>query len=518
MRKILLSVSAILCSALLMAQTPEDALRYSWLPSYGTARVQALGGASGAIGGEISTIFSNPANIGFYKTGDAVITGGLNLTNKKGTYRGNTIAAQHTTSGFLGTSGVVIGNQNYRGGSMKSSAIGFAVNKTADFNSTIRYNGLNKRSSMADMFIQDIVANNGNRNQFGSDLAWRTYWVDTNSSKQYISPAWNLLGNTDDANVPGLIQDQIVKNTGGITEFSIAGGANFNDNFYFGGAIGIPVLRFTSERKYTEFDQSTNPNNGFDAAYFDDLLITKGVGLNAKLGFVFKPTEVIRIGFAAHSPTFYSLTDNYSAEAGTSLENYNTEDGMPDHNASSRDNVYNNNGYLQTNYSLQTPYKLTGSFTVMLGDVHDVSRQRGFITADVDYVNYMASSFKLQNDDGSYDRNYFRGLNTAVDNYFKGAVNARVGAELKFNTIMARFGGAYYGNPYKGVADAKGDMKQLTGGMGYRNRGFFIDLGYIHTFASDVHYPYRTESPVPFYGANIKSSDSRIVLTLGFKI
>jgi len=67
------------------AQEPVDALRYSWTTQSGTARNQAIGGASGSLGGEFSTLFVNPAGLGFYKTDEFVLTPGYNLYNNKST-------------------------------------------------------------------------------------------------------------------------------------------------------------------------------------------------------------------------------------------------------------------------------------------------------------------------------------------------------------------------------------------------------------------------------------------------
>ncbi|HEV8081424.1 MAG TPA: aromatic hydrocarbon degradation protein, partial [Chitinophagaceae bacterium] len=65
------------------AQEPIDALRYSWTTQNGTARNQAIGGASGSIGGEFSTLFVNPAGLGFYKTNEFVLTPGYILNTNK---------------------------------------------------------------------------------------------------------------------------------------------------------------------------------------------------------------------------------------------------------------------------------------------------------------------------------------------------------------------------------------------------------------------------------------------------
>jgi hypothetical protein len=70
------------------AQLPEDALRMSWNVPSGTARQQAIGGAMGSLGGEISALFTNPAGLGLYKTGEFVLTPGFAFSNGKGMFRG----------------------------------------------------------------------------------------------------------------------------------------------------------------------------------------------------------------------------------------------------------------------------------------------------------------------------------------------------------------------------------------------------------------------------------------------
>lgn len=499
MKKVFLAVTLVAAYGVSQAQTPEDALRYSWLQASGTARSQAIGNANGAIGGEISTIFSNPANIGFYKTGDFVISGGANIINNNSTYLGAS-QKEKQSAGFFGTTGFVLGKPSYGGGALKSSAFGIAINRLADFNNRVVYSnkgGQLSRTSMADYFIEDIVANNGT-NPHGSELAVQSGWIKetpNNGNIDLSSAAVDL------AMASGLEQRQVVTTNGGITELAIAGAANLNDRVFLGGTLGFPMLRYGSTRQYTEQDPGTT-GNGFDAAWFDDDLITKGIGFNIKAGLVFKATDNLRLGFAAHSPTFYSLSDSYIATAGANLDDIDKQN-------TSTELIYD--------YNLNTPYKLMGSFSLLFGNVNDVSSQRGFISGDVEYVNHMASNFRTTSDNRGSDDGQFRGLNQAIDNAYKGAVNARLGTELKFNTIAVRFGGAYYGNPYKNIAGEKGEVIQGTGGLGYRNKGFFIDLGYVHSFTKDVLFPYRLTSN-EFFPAQIKSNNSRVLLTLGFKI
>ena len=70
---------------------------------------------------------------------------------------------------------------------------------------------------------------------------------------------------------------------------------------------------------------------------------------------------------------------------------------------------------------------------------------------------------------------------------------------------MVRLGAAYYGNPYKNINGEKGNRIQLSGGLGYRNKGVFVDLTYVYAMNKDVHYPYRLEGNT-FDAAAIKNN------------
>jgi hypothetical protein len=153
---------------------------------------------------------------------------------------------------------------------------------------------------------------------------------------------------------------------------------------------------------------------------------------------------------------------------------------------------------------------LSGSY--IFHEVEDVAAQRGFITADAEWVTYGSSRFSPSEEND--DETYYDNLNQTVKGYYKGVLNLRVGGELKFNTFMVRAGYARYGNPYQQSA-LKASRSIISGGVGYRDNGIFIDLTYAHTIYKDVHFPYRLEENSPF--ADIKSRIGQIMLTFGFK-
>ena len=64
----------------------EQALLFSRQNPGGGARVQALGGAQVALGGDFSTALSNPAGLGFYNRNEFSITPGFTAVNASGNY------------------------------------------------------------------------------------------------------------------------------------------------------------------------------------------------------------------------------------------------------------------------------------------------------------------------------------------------------------------------------------------------------------------------------------------------
>jgi hypothetical protein len=81
---------------------------------------------------------------------------------------------------------------------------------------------------------------------------------------------------------------------------------------------------------------------------------------------------------------------------------------------------------------------------------------------------------------------------------------------------MARLGFAYYGSPYEDKSLSSHHM-YLSGGLGYRNKGIFLDLTYAHQLNKDVNFPYRLGDKPNTY-ALLKEAGGSVLLTLGIKI
>ncbi len=511
MKKVLLSFVAVVSANALLAQEPADALRFSWTVPGGTARSQAIGGAMGSLGGDLSATFTNPAGLGFYKTGDFVLTPKAFFGNNKATYFGRTERDNLSKFSF-GTTGFVtsVGSDERRN---KNTAISFAYNRSADFNSEILYGGSNNLSSYSQQYVDELNAS-GQRDStvtydfpYGSSLAFNTYWIDP-----VYDESENVTGfkTKFPAGTP-LLQQQRLSNRGGVDEYSLGVGASLSEKVLLGGSLSVPVLRYSRNASFREEDPTKDATNGFDFAAVDETVSTKGVGLNAKIGLIFKPVEHIRLGLAFHTPTVYSLKDVYEIAITADAENGAgiLTDYMLD---------YTEDQPAEFSYLLFTPYRAIASASYVLREISDVTKQKGFITADVEFVNYKSSSFQIEDETlASDDENeYYESLNTAIDKAYKNTFNFRVGGELKFTTLMVRAGLAYYGNPYQNINGERGSKLNLSGGLGYRHRGMFVDLTYVHAMNKDVNFAYRINT-APYEGARIKSTVGNVLATVGFK-
>lgn len=508
--KIFLSSFFIFAASMLYAQEPADGLRFSYLTQNGgTARTQAIGGAGASLGGEFSSLFINPAGLGFYKTGDFVITPNFSIKSNKVTYLNNQENSDKNNFN-LGATGLVFSIPS-TSEKVSNISVGIGINRVADFNNHIYYKGRNNQTSYSEKYLEELIRDNvtdpndaAQNYPYGTSLALNTY---------LINPTYDGGGNVDgyssQANpATGLDQEQTINTTGGITDISIGAAANLQDKWYFGGSFSVPYLSYKRDATYRENDASGNPNNGFSFFETKESLQTSGMGIGAKLGVIYKPISYLRFGLSIHTPTYYLLTDNYVTSVATDLEGTG---GAGIKYQSSTD--LTGGEPLVSKYYLSTPWRFMVSGTLLFNEIANVERQKGFITADVEFVNYKNISFKNANNDANA-QTYYSSVNNAIKNMYQNAINVRVGGELKFNTYMVRLGGSYFGNPYQ---NQNADVFKLSSGLGYRNKGMFFDLTYIYSFNKDFHSPYYLEDK-PNNSAFYKNNMGTIVATLGFKI
>jgi hypothetical protein len=467
----------------------------------------------GSLGGDITATFTNPAGLGFFKTNEAVITPGIFMNRNKVTFRDSLSRSDKNTFNF-GPSGVIIAlTDKYN--TRQSAAMSFAITQTANFNNRYSYGSLNNFSSFSEQFAEEF----GNSNYSISDIS------TSNSPLPYtVSPAFfshlidtvTVNGQTIIKAAPEYILDQgqalrqqlTRTTTGGMYELAGAYAHNFKDKWYFGAGLGVPFIYLNSKTTFTESDTSATTND-FSSFTFQDNYTSMGVGFNAKLGVIYRPEEYFRIGFSFQTPTFMTLTDERETEVTTIFAspadtfNYQSAEFSADQTG-------------ETMYQQFSPWKAMLSASYVFREVENVKRQRAFISADVEYVNHKGTKFKSNNEEPTVaEKRYYKALTGVVKDQYKGTFNFRVGGELKFNTVMGRLGFAYYGNPYKNAPE-KANMIMLSGGLGYRHKGFFVDLTYVNNMRKDFEIPYRLEDRANVYASN-DLTRGQVVATVGVK-
>ncbi len=500
----------------LSAQIPEDALRLSWTTPSGTARQQAIGGAMGSLGGEISSTFVNPAGLGFYKTSEVVLSPGFRFQTDKSSYRGTDATGNSANNFNLGASGVVFGLPGDNGNSL---AISIGVNRSANFGANTYYKGQNDYSSFSEQYAEEFV-NSGlaindsriSQLSYGTQMAIYTYLIDTIT----INGVTHVIGQPQKVLAGQGILNQVnnISTKGGATEIAIGLAGSSRDKWYFGVSIGIPIVSYTRHQSFTESDATGNTDNDFSTSTYNEIYTTKGVGANAKIGAIFKPSNEWRIGLAVHTPTIYGLTDNISASMTTNTENYAHEISI-----TSGELDQANGSVGSVKYNLSSPWKIIASGSYIFGGgAENVKEQKGFVTTDIEYVSNKSSRFTSPEDDNGvpiYDGGYFDAVNNTVKSYYKNNFNFRLGGELKFNTLAARAGVAYSMSPYHD-SELKASRLFVSGGIGYRNKGMFIDLTYVQGFTKDFNFPYRLADKSNTY-AEVKQSTGTVIMTVGFK-
>jgi hypothetical protein len=275
-----------------------------------------------------------------------------------------------------------------------------------------------------------------------------------------------------------------------------------------GASVNVPLVFYQRDLFYKESDATNNTDNNFSYFQYSETFKSTGYGVNAKLGLIYKPAAFIRLGFAVHTPSYIFFKDEIRSSITTNTESYagtitESSDNLNSGNAGER------------NYNLLTPWRAIASASYVFKEIADTKQQRGFISADFEFVNYRSARFYAANNSDQSSNDYYTALNSIVKDYYKPNFNIRLGGELKFDPWMFRLGAAYYGSPYSD-AQLKANRVILSGGLGYRAHGFFIDLTYSYSANKDVSFPYRlNDKPNTF--AYTKDNRGNIMFTVGSK-
>lgn len=480
------SALALILSINSIAQNEIDALRYSWIGTGGSARYNSLAGAMGAVGGDISCVTSNPAGLARFTKSDIIFTLAHTGESTSTIYNENT--AYNGKGGIsINSVGMVAAFRNDEENEWKSIQFSISYNKLSNFNNAIRMQGVSS-NSILDQFAADAAGTPttalGDEFPYTSFLAYEAYLIDpdmTSSNNEYTTQVFNS----------PVLQDRSIDKRGNFGETNITISGNYLDKLYIGGGIGFPSLKYFE--KYIHNEQPLDTSLLLESFDYSQDLSTKGNGVNLKIGFIYTPTSWLRLGVAAHTPSVLSLTDKWSNSM------YSEFSGIDPFDITSDNGLFS--------YRLKTPGRIIGSAAFIIS-------KWGLIAVDYEYVNYGTAKFKRDNFYGA-DGYSFSSENLTIKSIYDKVSNIRIGGEARYNWITLRGGYAIYGNPFKdGATTVDATRTSITGGIGFRMKGFYADLGYVITKWDEAYFMY---DPILVNTAKIQTSQKQLLITAGFR-
>ncbi len=508
----------------------------------GSARSAAMGGAFVSLGADLSSMALNPAGLGMYRSSEFSFSPSLSWTKTtdrfldtrlydsptRSSYVTNENEREATRFGF-GNIGLAL-NLYQSTGTLTSLTVGFGYQKLADFNyrSNIGVNDWN--SSIVDVFARQLDGTPSNELEL-NNRPWDNYNIPP--SAWGAVAAWNAYGVDEilddrgngtllyEPRIPlGALTDNMLVNRtrGYLGEFDIAVGMNFSNRLYFGLTVGIQDLYYRQDAIYEEQYEMPYAERFpmMDYMQYTQRVAYAGTGVNFKLGAIWRPIDALRIGLAVHSPTIMELDREYR------IDDFYTQH----QNGESHDR---RSGWLSWRYYYTSPTRLMAGLSYQIGS---------FALLAADYERVWYNGMRVQSSDEYYmpsaDLDAFK---QDIKTNFQGTNNLRFGLEIKpLPELALRAGYALSLSPLSDVEYATPTRvtsfsyldnpvitrsESITAGIGYRKRGFSLDLAYVNTDYKLSNYsPFWYDSSEEYFDSGVVSPSMKrgmVTLTMGLR-
>lgn len=530
-------------SSAAVAQSQYDVIRFMDNELNGTARFVGMGGAMGALGADLSTMSTNPAGIGMYRSNDVALTFGFNA-NYSNADLGGIVSKEKRTKASFDQIGFVWSNKIGNKTNLRYVNFGFNYRKRANFNRQFSSaggfsDGASLSWQMADMLWQagdgvgryyntlgdfnDLLDAGFKGSKLG-DPYTDSYFYGT----PYLSSMGARTGLLDPLLAEGSLLDDpeaklkgflpwnsdghqyYSREEGGVEEYDFNLSFNVQDRYYFGVTVGAYSLNYNRYSSYGENIVDGEAKGNFT---LNNWYKQEGTGFDVKLGAIIRPFEYspFRIGFSIHTPIWYSVTEYHTATLTAGATSF-PEGAQYTENLSD----YLNPEYVW-DYRLTTPWR----FGVSMGTI--VS---GMMALDAEYEYAKYSSAHLEDVDG-YELNG----TTAVNESLKGVHTFRVGMETKLTSAFSmRAGYNFQSSPihedsFKNIPftdETRTDAEYLnlksrqavTFGMGYRGRLFYADVAYKYDFYKANFYAFGS-SDIELPATKVNNERHQVLFTLG---
>ena len=520
MKRFFITIGAILVSLTTFSQGQMDALKYSTNELMGTARSVAMGGAFGALGGDISGIAINPAGIGIYKTSEIVTT--MNFRNNNIETQLNNGAIDKGKFSFTFDNMAFVGTIPTFNDDVPLINFGFSYNRLKNFDQTYSMRGINQSNSLTDLIANSSYdINEQYLKNFNTDKPYEDWLSILGYQSFLINPnGTNTGGEQMYASVlpSGHEIDNVlhVKESGYINSYDFNAGTTIANMVSFGATVSVTDINY---QIYSFYDESfdNNKNRGYS---LENNLKTEGAGLQVKTGVIVKPVEELRIGIAYHSPTWYKMTNYFSASI-----DHDIRDFVPDAYKNDYNPEYIEYGVHTREYDFKTPDKWTFSLAGIIA-------KQAIVSIDYELTNYNKMSFD-EPDGNGFANPYDGDQNAYIKEDFRNSSTLRIGAEYRITPqFSGRIGYSWQQSPIKATlknGNETGHVPSMAGPISHyalpKDANYFTyGLGYRFSpqFYGDVAFVMKNQdSDLYAFGgadkATFKNSTFSGLLTFGYR-
>lgn len=429
------------------------ALLFSKDDANGTARFTSMGGAFGALGGDISVMNINPAGLSVYNNSSFAASLNSRNTDISSNYYGNIRTNEDQFLNLSQAGAVLVFDSAYKS-DWNKFAVGFNYRITKDF--TGNY---------------DVRGNSG-------VATFRDYPLDNNTP-------------TIDYNVAE--EQRFFNNyTGELNEMNIAFSSVHRNKLHVGVGLNFYDLNFSQRSTLVEFNND-GAGNTLDANLYQENFTT-GAGFSLNLGFIYKATDNFRFGLSYQTPTWFTELLEESNIVDNDGFMGDTEISVSENNTI-YDNTFNGNFPSQRFiYRLKTPSKLTASAALVFG-------KNGLLS--IDYINRNYENMKLSNGDFSSENDFFT-------NELRNTHSVNIGSEWRFDRFSVRGGYRFEQSPDKLALDSD-NLEGYSFGGGYNFGNFKVDLAYSN---NNRTAPYNFYPGFNVNSANLSIDNSIFTTTL----
>ena len=467
----------ILTSAHLNAQDIYDALEYTESNVSGTARFNAMSGAFSALGGDISSVFSNPAGSAVLNNNNFSFSLSSNNYSNENTILGSSEKKSKNNFGFDQIGGAIIYNNIDPDSKWKKFVFALNYNKTNNNNNRFGVNNFNNENSIDGYFlsnsenlrldqisayedesISQAYAEIGSYFGYAHQQAFLGYYSYILEPNEYVDD--NTLYSS---NIPaGSFSQSIGSFTRGNNGvFSVNFGFQYDKNLFLGINLNSHVIDRENVYLFNENNENSSNNSvSVTNVYFENRLSTYGEGFSFQLGLINKISDILRLGITYKSPTWFEISEETSQYLETIVsesENQRVEIVNP--------NVVN----IFEDYKINTPSKLTASLAL-------VFKNLGLISFDYSNENYENLKFKPESDF------YFSELNNAISTSLSNVNTYRIGSEILANKFSFRMGYFTKNSPFTSSYNSTNNSIDSTDGfslgIGYKMKYSSVDFSF----------------------------------------